>query len=45
METIKKKMCEILDCLNSEMHFDCTYDWLKENEADFFKELGKKDIS
>ncbi|KAF5896167.1 biorientation of chromosomes in cell division protein 1-like 1, partial [Clarias magur] len=30
---------EILDCLTKKKHFDCTYDWLEENEPDLFKEL------
>lgn len=35
------QMREIYTYLKAKVHFDCTHDWLEENEPDVFVELGK----
>ncbi|XP_058235694.1 trichohyalin-like isoform X1 [Hemibagrus wyckioides] len=41
--TKQKQTREIFNCLNSQAHFECAYDWLKENEAALLEELENRD--
>lgn len=39
--TNQHKTREIYDCLEAKEHFACTFEWLKKNESELFKELGR----
>ncbi|MCI4389763.1 hypothetical protein PGIGA_G00102200 [Pangasianodon gigas] len=42
-KTEEEQMREIYKYINSTKHFDCMYDWLKENEPDVLEKLEKSD--